>query len=247
MRYGSLEYSGPVLPSTSFTEADAVEGWQSKGGVKMDKILLIDLENCPNQIHDLQSSLKEYSRVVICYASTGAKIPLDWLIPLNETINSSRLQIHKMDKIGRNAADFGICFFAGMLAQQLSEPAEFMIASDDTDLDHLVSLLESLSHKVVREGKSKAVVPAVIEVAEPIIKDVAAGIKLYCEHLERNSDNRPASEQTLKNSIRASMRQDAVMTEAVLKHLLSLKVLSLNGSKVVYQATKIRQLANSVA
>ena len=30
------------------------------------KILLIDLENCPNQILQLQEDVKQYSQVIIC-------------------------------------------------------------------------------------------------------------------------------------------------------------------------------------
>jgi len=41
------------------------------------KVLLIDLENCPNQINDLLSTLSDYAQVVICYAQSGAKVPLD--------------------------------------------------------------------------------------------------------------------------------------------------------------------------
>ena len=57
------------------------------------KILLIDLENCPNQIQQLPKSLIEYTQVVICYAHSTAKIPLDWLMPLNDTINNNKLKI----------------------------------------------------------------------------------------------------------------------------------------------------------
>ena len=215
--------------------------------VKALRILLIDLENCPNHIQELQDSLRDYDKVIICYASTGAKIPLDWLMPLHETISAGHLQIHKMDSIGKNAADFGIFFFAGMLAQQLEAAAEFTIVSDDSDLDHLVSLLEGQGHSVLRKGKEKPVTspqpiaePAVVT---PVIRDVASGVRLYCEHLERYSGNRPASETTLKNSIRTRMGQNLAMTEAVLEQLIKLKALSFNGSKVVYQSTKISQLA----
>lgn len=228
MRYGNLEHSGPIFPEPVKTTA-------------VEKILLIDLENCPNQIHELQSSLQEYSRVVICYATTGAKIPLDWLMPLNEIINASRLQIHKMDSVGKNAADFGIFFFAGMLAQELKEPAEFIIASDDTDLDHLVSLLASMQHTAKREGKLKNLP----QLTTPVITDVATGVKLYCEHLERHDTNRPASEQTLKNSIRSKMGQNMALTEAVFEQLIKLKVCEIKESKPLYFAAKIRQLAAS--
>lgn len=39
------------------------------------------------------------------------------------------------------------------------------------------------------------------------------------------------------------MGQNLTMTEAVLEQLIKLKALSFNGSKVVYQSTKIGQLA----
>lgn len=211
----------------------------------LSKILLVDLENCPSQIHQLKSNLKEYSQVVICYASTGAKIPLDWLMPLNETINSSRLHIHKMDSVGRNAADFGIFFFAGMLAQKLSGPAEFTIVSDDTDLDHLVSLLENQGHKATREGKEKAM-PVVVEPCVPV-RDVAAGVKRYCEQLEAINGNKPASLQALRNSIRSRMAQNLAMTEAVLEQLMKLGAISVDGTKVAYKTDCIKKLAKMPA
>ncbi len=213
------------------------------------RILLIDLENCPNHIQALQDSLRQYDKVIICYASTGVRIPLDWLIPLHETISNARLQIHKMDRIGKNAADFGIFFFAGMLAQQLTEAAEFTIISDDTDLDHLVSLLIGLSHGAKREGKEKPQPAAEPSPALPSttatarVSSVSAGVSLYCEHLERYSANRPASDKTLRNSIRTRMAEDAALADAVLQELIRQKALSLNGSKVTYQPTKIKQLA----
>ena len=227
----SAEYSYPVIVEHA----------------KTLRILLIDLESCPNHIQELQDSLRDYDKVIICYASTGAKIPLDWLMPLHETISAGHLQIHKMDSIGKNAADFGIFFFAGMLAQQLEGAAEFTIVSDDSDLDHLVSLLEGQGHSVLRKGKEK---PAASQqpmadsaTGMPAVRDVASGVRLYCEHLERYSGNRPASETTLRNSIRTRMGQNLTMTEAVLEQLIKLKALSFNGSKVVYQSTKIGQLA----
>ena len=43
---------------------------------------------------------------------------------------------------GKNSADFGICFFAGVLMQQLPKETHFVIISNDTDLDHVVNLLK---------------------------------------------------------------------------------------------------------
>lgn len=216
------------------------------------RILLIDLENCPNHIQELQDSLRDYDKVIICYASTAAKIPLDWLMPLHETINAGHLQIHKMDRIGKNAADFGIFFFAGMLAQQLSAHAEFTLISDDTDLDHLVNLLSGLGHAATRKGKEKVIAPPkpeptpTAQAAEPASQnqtEIAAGLHRYCNHLHLNARLRPTSEQALHNSIHALLGQKNALTQAVYKQLLKLGAVTVNGSKVAYQATKISQLA----
>ena len=74
------------------------------------KVLLIDLENCPSQINELLENLENYSQVVICYAQSGAKIPIDWILPLTKVVNDDHLKIIKMPTIGKNAADFGITF-----------------------------------------------------------------------------------------------------------------------------------------
>ncbi len=211
------------------------------------KVLLIDLENCPGKIQQLQDDLQDYTKVVICYASTGAKIPLDWLMALNETINSNRLQIYKMETAGKNSADFGIFFFAGMLAQQLAQHADFTIVSDDTDLDHLVSLLSSQSHTAKRQGKIKAVKEQPKpKVAVPLVsEEVVEGVRRYCEYLATPVSSRPASATTLKNHICSYMKQDAKACDAIIEQLINLKVVTVSGAKVSYNNTKIGMVVNS--
>ena len=211
----------------------------------VSKVLLIDLENCPGKIHQLQEDLKDYTKVVICYAATGAKIPLDWLLALNEPINNNRLQIYKMETVGKNSADFGICFYAGMLAQQLGQYADFTIVSDDTDLDHLVSLLTSQSHTAKRQGKEKTAKVLSKVVASNISQEVIDGVRLYCEYLATPNASRPGSVTTLKNSICSHMKQNQKISSLVLEHLVNLKVVSINETKTVYNNAKIGAVVNS--
>lgn len=223
-----------------------IDGIEQKAALK--KLLLIDLENCPNHIQELQDSLRYYDKVIICYASTGARIPLDWLMALHDTINAGRLQIHKMDSIGKNAADFGIFFFAGMLAQQLSEPAEFVIVSDDADLEHLVGLLSAQGHVVRRDGKDKPQVKQEAKASQPkqngaLTAAVMQGMQSYCQMLHQYVRTRPSKEQSLKNSLHAHLGQQTELSKQVLEQLIAHKALSLDGSKVVYQPSKIAQLA----
>lgn len=200
-------------------------------------ILLIDLENCPGQLNELPHSLQRYAKVVVCYAATGARIPLDWLLPLNETINAGRLVIHKMEAVGKNAADFGLCFFAGMLAQQQHRATHFVIVSDDSDLDHVVGLLNAHSHTAERIGKQP-----VIQDAEPAV--VRQAVSSYCAQLIKMNGSRPAKLEGLKNSIRSKMAQNIPLTEKVYQQLLSKQVISLVDDKVQYSTAKISALAS---
>jgi hypothetical protein len=127
--------------------------------VNQTQILLIDLENCPSQLNVLLKDLEKFQQVIICYAQTGAKIPLDWLMPLNEMINQQRLKIIKMPTTGKNAADFGICFLAGMLMAEQPQNTHFVIVSDDADLDHTVKLLKSYHRTAERISLKKEEVP----------------------------------------------------------------------------------------
>jgi hypothetical protein len=56
------------------TGAEMTEAKCNDGG---NRVLLIDLENCPSQINQLMDNLEKYSHVVVCYAQSGAKILLD--------------------------------------------------------------------------------------------------------------------------------------------------------------------------
>ena len=183
------------------------------------RILLIDLENCPDQIYQLQEKLEQFSQVVICYAQTGVKIPLDWLIPLSVTVRSNRLKIFKMTSGGKNAADFGICFFAGVLMQQSHKETHFVIISNDTDLDHVVNLLKSQGRSAERMGNKKEEkettksIKATIESTETKVEAIVSisPIKMYCMHLVTCSKHRPAKKDTLINSIKSKFKDDACL------------------------------------
>jgi len=60
------------------------------------KVLLIDLENCPTQIQQLQVDLEHFAQIVICYAHSQAKIPLSWLNELAAAIAQNKLRIIQM-------------------------------------------------------------------------------------------------------------------------------------------------------
>jgi hypothetical protein len=206
----------------------------------MIKVLLIDLENCPNQIHQLLKSLEQFSQVVVCYAQSGAKIPLDWLMPLSATVNANKLKVFKMAGTGKNAADFGICFFAGVLMQQLPLETHFVIISDDSDLDHVVYLLKSQGRSAERVGPQK-------EEKKVIVTDQLSllPIKTYCMHLVTYSKNRPGKKATLLNSIKNKFKGAPETATEVFESLITQGAVIVSEKKVSYNDKKIKELADA--
>jgi len=199
------------------------------------KILLIDLENCPNQIHQLQENLEEYTKVIICYAKTGVKIPLDWLIPLSAVVNENKLNVFKMANIGKNSADFGISFFAGSLMQEFQKKAHFVIISNDTDLDHVVNLLLSQGCTAERIGLKKDTV--VVSNNSKL-----SALQLYCTHLVAHSTNRPSKKETLLNSIKNKLKDKPEEAKDILQELMKSKALMIVEKKVLYNDNKINEV-----
>ncbi|MEB3295544.1 MAG: PIN domain-containing protein [Synechococcales bacterium] len=210
------------------------------------RVLLIDLENCPGQIDQLQENLEQFSQVVICYAQTGAKIPLDWLIPLSATVSLNKLRIFKMTSGGKNAADFGICFFAGVLMQQLHKETHFVIISNDTDLDHVVNLLKGQERSAERIGnKKEEKETTTTKVTKTTFETVVSTspIKIYCMHLVTYSKNRPARKDTLLNSIKNKFKDSPEAAAEVFRLLTTQGAVTVSDNKVSYNDKKIKELA----
>lgn len=210
------------------------------------RVLLIDLENCPGQIDQLQENLEQFSQVVICYAQTGAKIPLDWLIPLSVAVSSNKLRIFKMTSGGKNAADFGICFFAGVLMQQLHKETHFVIISNDTDLDHVVNLLKGQGCSAERIGNKKEEKETTTKATKTTVETTVSSslIKIYCMHLVTYSKNRPARKDTLLNSIKNKFKDSPEAAVEVFRLLTTQGAVTvLDNNKVSYNDKKIKELA----
>ncbi len=210
------------------------------------KVLLIDLENYPSQINDLPEILARYHLVVICYAQSNARIPIDWLMPLNDTINKAQLKIFRMTSNGKNAADFGISFYAGMLVSQVPKDAHFVIMSDDQDLDHVVKLLKSQHRSAERLGMRKEDQQAVkvVPATEPkVAVHISPLVKMYCAHLITYKKNRPAKNTTLLNSVANKLGDEKSKAAEVLDALLKAKALQVKDTKVHYFDDRIVELA----
>jgi hypothetical protein len=92
------------------------------------RVLLIDLDNCPKQIDLLHQALAGITRAVACYGGVEPKVQVGLVPLLAAAINEGKLDIIKMEK-GRNAADFGLAFWAGRLtAERRRKPSYYSVA-----------------------------------------------------------------------------------------------------------------------
>lgn len=205
------------------------------------RVLLIDLENCPSQINQLMENLEQYSQVVVCYAQSGAKIPVDWIMALTTTINDNRLKLIKMPTIGKNSADFGITFWAGILMAQLLLETHFDIVSNDTDLDYVVSLLISQQRSAERIGIKKES-PATLEPSVTTIQDYY--LYEYCLHLVNHS--KPAKKETLLNSLKSKFKSDDIDVNQLIDVLVKNGVITINTNKITYNQQNLNKFAKII-
>lgn len=212
---------------------------------QIEQILLIDLENCQGHVDCLMDDLQYFSRVILCYAKTNAKIPLDWLTALSNVIQQGRLEILKMSQVGKDSADFGLSFLAGRLSVQLSQPSHFIILSDDKALDYVINLLKTYGHSAIRKSgkvnssssEDNKVLPAIkepIKSANKTTVEQRQAIYSYCQQLYASSKKGiyPKSRQALSNMIHSTVRNEA-LAKKVLHYLITSSVLKINTDDLV--------------
>lgn len=221
-----------------------------------EQILLIDLENCQGHVEQLMEDVQQFSKVMLCYAKTSAKIPLDWLTTLSQVIHDGRLEIIKMSQVGKDSADFGLSFLAGRLSVQLSQPSHFVILSDDKALDYVIHLLKTYGHSAIRKsGKHN---PAVIEPVKtpvpaenPVKNDAKTNaeqrqfIYRYCKILEKSVKKSayPKTKTALLNSIKSFTHNDT-LAKKIFHYLITSSAIKINADEaVVLNMPKLETLA----
>lgn len=225
--------------------AELVVPTQARDSGLASKVMLIDLENCPKQLQTLPEDISSYSRVVICHAHANAKIPLSWITLLAEAITAGRLKVQQMEQGGKNAADFGICFLAGALMQELPADTHFVIVSDDKDLDHAVHLLQAHQRSAERVGLADHADNGTQEGQSGTQPGgEAAMIAKYCEYLRTNVKARPAKAATLQNSLKSRFRLTQQITEKLYKSMVSDGLFCVVNHQIRYNESRIRMLAS---
>lgn len=209
------------------------------------RVLLIDLDNCPKQIEHLPHTIDQFTRVVACYGGAEPKVPLTLVTFLAHAMNSGRLEIIGMQKKGKNAADFGLAFWAGRLMAELPPDTEFMILSQDTDLNHVVNLLRSANRTAIRlDGKKHH--PHLLTDHSNKTGDTVMDVSLeedveeYVSHNLQPGKPRPRSKKTLRNNIRSYFKKRKVIKpEDILQGLLDRQCITITAQGKIMYADEI--------
>jgi hypothetical protein len=209
------------------------------------RALLIDLDNCPRQIEELPEALVGFQRAIACYGGIAPKVHVSVVPLLAAAINEGKLEIIGMQKRGKNAADFGLAFWAGRLSAEMPPETEFLILSQDADLDHVVNLLRSAGRKVERiDGKASKIEiapkPASAKKPQPATLAAKRSLDDFVEDYRRQhlktGKARPAKKTTLINSIKSCFKKHKeVNPEKIVHALLERGIIAIDGKgRVTY-------------
>jgi len=215
------------------------------------RALLIDLDNCPRQLERLPETLTEYARVIACYGGVEPKVPLGMVPLLATAIHEGRLAIIGMQKKGKNAADFGLAFWAGRLAAEMPPDTEFLILSQDTDLDHVVHMLQGANRQVERlDGKVHRTKRLSTDPPKPQVETEDDAVTEYCTVYLQPARSRPVRKVTLSNSIRAFCKNHKkhITPEEILQGLVARGVVVIDDNgRVTYPETAPTRPSAAVA
>lgn len=203
------------------------------------RVLLIDLDNCPREIGKLPQTLADFTRIIVCYGGVEPKVPLGLVTALATAIHEGKLELVGMDKGGKNAADFGLAFWAGRLVSEMPEVTKFTILSADTDLDHVVNMLHGAGRKAERlNGTPQADKNGSANGNGGNGQDLTDAVNNFVVMQLLPGKPRPAKRATLVNTIKAAFctgKWKGTSPEKVLNILKEHDVVKINPKgKVVY-------------
>ena len=149
-----------------------------------------------------------------------------------------------MQKKGKNAADFGLAFWAGRLAAEMPPDTEFLILSQDTDLDHVVHLLQGANRRVERlDGKVHRTKRLAADSPKPQVETDDA-VAEFCTMYLQPARSPPVRQVTRSNSFRAfcKNRRKNSTPEDILQGLVTRGVVIIDDNgRVTYPETALTQ------
>lgn len=162
-------------------------------------VLLIDLDNCPHEVLELERTAANYDLIVASHGHHEPRVPLGMASILGQLIAQGRIEIWAMPA-GKNSADFGLTFLAGRLSAEQPPGTDFQIASKDKDLDHAVSLLRRSGFAARRIDSSSTIAATFNADSEEVSATAAALAKSLSGP---GAKSRPKKKKSLTSTARA--------------------------------------------
>lgn len=192
--------------------------------------ILIDFENVQPRNFDLLA--KHPFKVYIFVGQNQSKVPYE-LAEAIQTLGENAKYI-KIAGNGRNALDFHIAYYIGVLSAQ-NPDAQFHIITRDTGFDPLIDHLNSKKVRVQRE-KDLAEIPVLrISSTTGIDEKVTAIVK----NLVGRGQSRPRKLKTLTNTINSLFTNKLEEKEltALIDELQKRKYITVNKGNISYKLT----------
>lgn len=118
--------------------------------IVINKIVLIDAENVGCNTSVIKMCLEEYHKIYIIFSNLQAKIDFNTIADFSLDIKNDRLNIIRMEKVGKNSADFGLAFIAGQLSSTLEKGSIIEIRSKDLMFNNIVNMLNKCGMKAIQ-------------------------------------------------------------------------------------------------
>ncbi|GMG88774.1 PIN domain-containing protein [Biformimicrobium ophioploci] len=158
--------------------------------------VLVDLENVsPDNLHLLED---EQFHVKVFVGSSQSKIPTEMVIAMQSI--GSRGEYIQISGSGKNALDFHVAYYLGILAER--EPdSYFHIISKDKGFDPLISYMRSCKKFVHRHVDVSEI--SILKAKLPEKPSSETGYERVVNSLKVRGRSRPRKPETLRSTIRA--------------------------------------------
>ena len=189
--------------------------------------ILIDYENIQNI--DLSSLKGKSFFIKIFIGNLQTKVPIDLVLRSQEL--HTQIEWIQINGTSKNALDFHLTFMLGRLVEKDSS-ACFHIISKDTGYDHLINHLKTRNILCSRKEDITKITNLIQEENKSFEDSYEAVLKKLGAV---DKKNRPKSEATLKNHIRAHLKLldgNPVVTE-IFRKLISDKKIKIDNAQVV--------------
>ena len=173
---------------------------------------------------------------------------LVWMVSSGLHLQSvqGKLKVLKMPKIGKDAADFGLCFIAGQLSTQYkSSEVCFEIMSNDFSMEYVADLLKIAKFQAKVISAKPLVNPNIAQQIKAEI-DIQKLIFQYCSNLVRSNFSKPAKVETLINSLKANLKVEEKYAQLLVDELIRIKLLKISLVSFNIRLQQLKNFINSI-